>query len=167
MSTVGAISNKKKDQKLLYHHWFPNEKNSFILDLQKPVPSKLTDINYLKPIISSYNPYLIYFVQDLLILVEPRLSKTLTHKVCKLAKLISAPEKFPVSLNSEKIYTVDDVKMNDDDEIVTDQVEVLENEDAIPHEVVEGIWKMASNKFNWAICPIGLILQQTNTPMDL
>lgn len=164
-------SNKKKDLKQMYFHWFPNEKaTGLVLDLHKQVPTKITDINFLQPIISSYNPYLTHFVNDLLVLVEPKIPREVSGKICKLAKLISAPDKFPVQFSPARIYTVADVKAVDDIEI--SDVSVLEDNTELSigrdsAEYITGIWKIASKK-SWSSCPIGLVpRQQENVDVDM
>lgn len=155
INSDGGASNKKKDMKILYHHWFPNEKaNSLILDLQKPVPIELTNIETIKPIISSYNAYLTYFVRDLINLVDPRLPKLVCEKICKLARLISTPENFPVQFTSEKVYTVEDIGTEKGDSEM--MVIVDDGQSYLQEQHVSGIWQLAP-KHNWGLCPIGKV----------
>lgn len=145
----------------MYFHWFPNEKaTGLILDLQKAVPTKLTDINFLQPIISTYNPYLTYFVHDLLELVEPKLPTAVSDKICKLAKLISDPDKLTVQFSQNKIYTVADLKaadgISDVSELKDYNEPLIEMDD---EECITGIWKIAS-KQSWSLCPIGQVPQE-------
>lgn len=168
MDSRNSVANKKKDLKVLYHHWFPNEKlDGLVLHLQKPPPSKLTDINMIQPIISSYNKYLTYFVKDLLNLLDPRLPKQVCEKICKLTRLISAPEKFPVQ-PSEKVYTVEDLKSEESvvyESITRETVDV--SLDCTQHQYIDGIWKIAA-KHNWGSCPIGKVpWQHVNLDIDM
>lgn len=146
--------------KSLYHHWFPNEKVSgLILDLEKPVPSSLKNISFVQPIISSYNPYLTYFIADFLNLIEPHLCKGVKEKICKLANVISTPEKlnnFP-----SKIYTIDDLKFENQIKFVsTSSMEIDEpnSEETIAYEQAEpahSIWKLSAKQCDWSTYPIG------------
>lgn len=168
-STSDFDSKKRKDLKLLFHHWFPNEKvYGLLLDLQKPVPKELMDLNFIRPIISCYNVNLTYFVRDLLNLVVPNLPKPTMDKICKLAKTISSTDSF--SSVSTKIYTVDDLKKaqkhsmddnNDSDCQIYEDVEMSENNNA--GRTAHGIWHLASNDFNWSACPVGLLPWQQRT----
>lgn len=156
----------------MFHHWFPNEKvNGLLLDLQKPVPRELMDLNFIRPIISRYNLNLIYFVRELLSLIEPRLPKVTTEKICKLAKLISSPK--TLSSVASKIYTVDDLKKaqehsidddNDSDCQIYEDIEI--NGDNNTGRIAHGIWQLASNTFNWSVCPLGLLPWQQKSNED-
>lgn len=130
--------------------------------MQKPVPRNLMDINFVQPIISAYNPYLTYFIWDILNLVEPPLPKATADKICNLAKLISSPEGFPCT--SSKIYTIDDLKMAEEpirveegsDSDVEMTVEMNTRPDGLSSEEVRNsIWKLASADHDWSTCPIG------------
>ncbi|XP_028165223.1 uncharacterized protein LOC114356316 [Ostrinia furnacalis] len=158
----------KKKLRLLYHHWFPNEKTSgLLLDVHKSVPAQLTNIEFLQPIISTYNPFLKYFIKDLLNLVEPLLPKVVTENICQLAKLISSPEKFPSA--SPKIYTVEDLQMADYDkhldsieqkEITSESNETMDvdvTHIAKTQMTAHGIWRLASGSHSWSSCPIGVL----------
>lgn len=157
-------NKKKKELKQLFHHWFPNEKvHGLLLDLQIPVPKELMSLNFIRPIISSYNPNLTHFVNDLLNLVEPHLPKATINKIFELAKLISNPRNFPAM--SSKIYTVDDLKEaqnqsmdddNDSDCQICDTKMDVDNENT-SSQMSHGIWKVASKDYNWSTCPIGLL----------
>lgn len=165
-------SKKRKDLRLLFHHWFPNEKvNGLLLDLQKPVPRELMDLNFIRPIISCYNLNLTYFVRDLLNLAAPSLPKATIDKICKLAKLISTPGSF--SSVPSKIYTVDDLKSaqehsldvnNDSDCQIYDDIEIIRDNN--PSRTAHGIWQLASNEFNWSTCPLGLLPWQQKCNED-
>lgn len=159
---------KKKDLKQLYYDWFPSTKGkSLILELQKPIPVQLLDINFIQPIIAAYNPYLIYFVRNLLNLIEPSIPSSVAERVYKLAELISAPEKFPLSMSA--LYTVDDLIANveDDDIKITgviepEEVDVIREQDS-EETITNSIWRLASNNHKWSSCPIGqLPWQQEN-----
>lgn len=167
MTDNDKISKKRKDLKNLYEHWYPgnNLKNLLVLDLQKPVPEELQDINYIQPIIAAYNHYLSYFVSNLLDLLVPKLPAVVVERVCSLAKLISSPDKFPMTTSSV-IYTADDLQMaNGDDDVMI--IEDVQNEDMEHKEdkgngkeqqpMLNSIWKLASNEYNWAACPIGKV----------
>lgn len=166
-------SKKRNDLKLLFHHWFPNEKvHGLLLDLRKPVPRELMDLNFIRPIISCYNLNLTYFVRDLLNLAAPSLPKATTDKICKMAKLISSPEAF--SSASSKIYTVDDLISgqqhsvdvdNDSDCQIYDDIEM--NRENNPHRTAHGIWQLASNELNWSTCPLGLLPWQQKSNNDV
>ncbi|XP_045501473.1 uncharacterized protein LOC123698760 [Colias croceus] len=166
-------SKKSKELISLFHHWFPNEKSSpLLLDLCKPVPSSLTDINFIRSIISNYNPFLNYFINDLLQLVKPKLPPLALKQICKLAELIASPEMFPAQ--STKIYTVDDLKLVDtpsENGILVcnlDGKESLPNEDEAEDNLIWGIWKKASKSQAWSTCPIGILpWQQTQSVMDI
>ncbi|KAM3965628.1 uncharacterized protein ACR2FA_000470 isoform 1-T1 [Aphomia sociella] len=160
-------SKKRKELKSLYQHWFPNEdRNCLLLDLQKSPPSQLLDLNFVKPIISEYNPYLKYFITDILHLVEPQIQKSIKTKILNLANLISSPEK---SISSTlKIYTVDDLKQENKGSInvikpyaepndwnQTLDTEMVNQESQEPSKV--GIWKLSTKEINWSTCPIGQI----------
>jgi hypothetical protein len=154
---------KKHELRSLYHHWFPNEKvKGLMLDMQKPVPAQLMNINYLQPIISKYNPYLKFFVKDLLHLVEPQIPKGVSENICKLADLVSSPEKFPAE--SSKIYTIEDCYIEESD------IEICENTissaECTPMEtntvynkcgMSYGVWKLSSDNYDWSSCPIGVL----------
>lgn len=153
------VSNKINELKKLYHHWYPDEETNLILDLKKPIPSELTDISFIKPIISSYNKYLTYFVNDLLNLLDPLLPTIVSEKICKLAKLISSPEKFPIQ-SMTKIYTENDLKssgsfIKTSVEINNSSEEELNSHNQSASDFITGVWKIASGKHNWAACPIG------------
>ncbi|RVE54298.1 hypothetical protein evm_001125 [Chilo suppressalis] len=151
---------KKQELKSLYHHWFPNEKvKGLVLDMQKPVPLLLTDIQFLQPIITTYNSYLKYFIKDLLNLVEPRLPKIVTENISNLAELISSPDKFPAK--SSKIYTVDDLMEHDnktsDNGICDIPMKIVLPTEEIQQHMSYGVWKKCSKTHNWSSCPIGLL----------
>ncbi|CAH0687837.1 unnamed protein product [Spodoptera exigua] len=167
MSLDDKTSKKKNDIKKLYEHWYPGTsiKNRFLLDLQKSAPEELQDISYINPIITTYNNYLTYFINTLLDLLEPNLPRVVYQKICNLAKLISTPEKFPVTASSA-IYTVDDLEANDDVMIV-ENVEEKEcgKEEAVNRssehpKIINSIWKLAANEFDWMTCPIGKLPSQ-------
>lgn len=153
----------------MFNHWFPNEKNSaLLLDLQQTIPNEWTDIKFIQPIISAYNPYLIYFIQDLLNLLKPSVPKINVEKICKLAKLISISESSSAPPSS-KIYTVDDLQPYgascavQDQDVDSDCMEVCEDISEVRCDRVtedqfqSGIWQKASHDYNWSTCPIGLL----------
>ncbi|CAH2087056.1 unnamed protein product [Euphydryas editha] len=162
-SDIQDLSVKdKKDLYSLFYHWFPNKKKSLLIDLRKPVPKNITDIKFIQPIISTYNPNLTYFIQDLLDLVQPRLPKSAINKICRLAKIITSPEVFPVV--SSKIYTVEDIKTKDVSDVsnTVNENEVLEiNTKEIENTIAEtghqkfGIWQISTGSHAWSTCPIG------------
>lgn len=161
MSFDDKTSKKRKDLKRLYEHWYPGSsiKDRFLLDLHKSVPEELQDISYINPIITAYNNYLTYFIHDLLDLLEPNLPTMVSQKICTLAKLISTPEKFPVTTTSV-IYTVDDLEESDDVMIVENtEEEECRKEDTGSRPGVQSeinsIWKLAAKEFDWSTCPIG------------
>lgn len=143
--------------KALHDHWFPSDKFcGLTLDLNEPVPTKLMDINFIRPIISSYNIYLTYFVRDLLQLVEPQIPDMVIDRISELAKLISGT---PVNslTTSDRIYTVDDLNTEAHD--FTGDSQDLEavnlEKKCTSTEFVNGIWKLVTNKYDWINCPIG------------
>lgn len=157
-------SKKKSELRSLYHHWFPNDKTrGLLLDMQKSVPVQLTNIEFLQPIISTYNPYLKYFIKDLLTLVEPCLPMSVTENICQLAELIASPDKFPLA--SPKIYTVDDIQMEnhgkhfeqqqDKTSKFNDTMDVDLTKTAT--QTVNGIWKLSTESHSWSLCPIGIL----------
>lgn len=166
MSFDDKTSKKRKDLKRLYEHWYPGSsiKNRLLLDLHKSVPAELQDISEINPIITAYSNYLTYFISDLLDLLEPNLPAMVSQKICTLAKLISTPEKFPVTTTSV-IYTVDDLEENDDVMIVENTEQECGNEDTInrpgTHPEINSIWKLAANELDWSTCPIGKLPCQT------
>lgn len=170
MTDVDKMSKKRKDLKQSYEHWYPgsNLGNALVLDLQKPVPEELQDITYIQPIISTYNNYLSYFISNLLDLLVPKLPAIVAERICTLAKLISSPEKYPMVL-SDTIYTTDDVEMLDGvviTEIFEDEVLEANQEDdngKKQQQMVTGIWRLASNEYNWSTCPIGKLPWKHNT----
>ncbi|CAB3244551.1 unnamed protein product [Arctia plantaginis] len=161
MSVDDKQSRNKKDLTKLYHHWFPSpKKNNLMLDLQKAVPRELQDINYIQPIIAAYNPFLVYFIRNLLNLIDPSIPNSVAERVYKLAEVISTPEKFPSPANV--IYTEDDLKSVNEDlvnsEEITEDIQLTEK--CVPKsvrdsQVINGIWRLASKNHNWSSCPIG------------
>ncbi|KAJ8718437.1 hypothetical protein PYW08_002674 [Mythimna loreyi] len=171
MTDNDIISKKRKDLKNLYEHWYPGTslKNLLVLDLQKPVPEELQCINYIQPIISTYNHYLSYFISNLLNLLVPKLPAEVAERICTLAKLISSPEKFPMTTSSV-IYTAEDLQMGNDDIMIIEDVqqEDLENSEEKDNGkgqqfISNSIWKLASNDYDWSACPIGRVPWQNNT----
>ncbi|XP_053611269.1 uncharacterized protein LOC128675720 [Plodia interpunctella] len=169
INTKDMQSRKRKELISLYHHWFPNDRlNGLLLDLLKSAPSALTNINFVQSIISSYNPFLTCFVADLLNLVEPHLPNPVKDKVCKLANMISSPEKLPSA--PAKIYTVEDLKcsnmeaghcsMEVEDEF--NDVECKNNEDIFNPINAQGSWVLSSVAFDWSAVPIGCFIQNLN-----
>ncbi|KAJ0175181.1 hypothetical protein K1T71_009322 [Dendrolimus kikuchii] len=164
--TDKEIASKRQHKlKTLYKDWFPNEKSNLILNLKKPVPIHLTDINFIKSVVSTYNQYLTHFVEDLLSLVEPKLPAVVSEKICKLAKLISEPHIFP-NQPATRIYTGDDLKSpeSNNSSIVLDVIDenVNNNEDH-----VTGIWRIASENHSWGTCPIGQLPWEQSRNVDL
>lgn len=160
---------KKRDLRLTYQHWFPNDKHcSLLLDLQKEVPYELTDIHFVQPIISSYNPYLTCFIKDLFKLLDPALPKETTEKIYKLAEIISNPEKLLASTDT-KVYTAEDLEFETNDIAMihsdeSDSVEISEKQPSSSDQdqshkepFVTGIWKLASKEYSWSACPVGLL----------
>ncbi|XP_045775947.1 uncharacterized protein LOC123874558 isoform X2 [Maniola jurtina] len=173
------MSKDEKELKSLYYHWYPNyKKRTLFLDLHKSIPREFTNINFIQPIISTYNPYLVLFIRDLLTLVRPQLSDSVKTKICKLAKVIASPEKFPVM--SPKIYTSDDLdpannldsinesKHYEDVKIMEVQMESKNKVDKDGSKQKFGVWQLASKNASWATCPIGQLpwTQLTNEPME-
>ncbi|XP_059056103.1 uncharacterized protein LOC131849983 [Achroia grisella] len=166
-NAMDISAKNKKDLKSIYNHWFPHDDNKLLLDLRKSPPLPLLDINFVKPIITAYNPYLTYFINDLLNLVEPPLPAPIKEKICKLANLISFPQKLSTSIPS-KIYTVNDIKKQEDPTntvmsyIDTDNLEQSLDIEMMDQENQElsklGIWKLSSKEFDWSTCPIGQFL---------
>ncbi|XP_030020143.2 uncharacterized protein LOC115440114 [Manduca sexta] len=160
MNSEDIMSKTRKELKTLYHHWFPNENidNILLLDLQKGVPSELTDIIFIQPIISEYNPYLTYFVKNLLDFVEPALPTGVFSKICNLAKVISGTVQ--KSGKTSKIYTVDDLKLPDHVDL-TEQMDIDDEAVPLPTECADvevnlyGVWKLASKNYSWDTTPIG------------
>ncbi|XP_063368012.1 uncharacterized protein LOC134656418 [Cydia amplana] len=159
-------NKKSKELKLLYKHWFPNEKQSgLLLDLHKGVPSEWMDIKFIQPIISAYNPYLIYFIKPLLDLVEPGVPKINIDKICNLAKIISTPESGPA--HSTKVYTIEDLQSGQTSRVVAQdpdsdcmeicEEEILDNTTVCEEEFQTGIWQRASSNYNWSLCPVGIL----------
>lgn len=158
---------------------------TLLSDMHKPVPKEFTNINFIQPIVSTYNSYLVFFIKDILALVRPQLPEIVKDKICQLAKVIASPDKFPVT--SSKIYTADDLvkvncmesidepKQNDDVEIIEVQTDdkgiaMEENiECADEHRQRFGVWKVAPKNVDWATCPIGQLLPRTcvnSEPME-
>lgn len=177
MDAEGKHPKKRKDLKQLYHHWFPRTRGkNIILDLRKPVPNQLLNINYIQPIVATYNPYLIYFVKNMLNLIEPPLPTEIEERMLKLVELISSPEKFS-STPSNVVYTADDIKLDDNSDNDVEIVDVItEKEDFIIEQqenvadnqmMVKSIWKLASKNENWSSCPIGQLPWQQNAAMEI
>lgn len=138
----------------------------------------MTNIIFIQPIVSAYNSNLTYFIKDLLHLVRPCLPGIVIDKICNLAKVVACPEKFPVT--SSRIYTVDDLKCIDPISSSDSLCEVLECNkiddavDAIKNNTNEecqekfGIWQVASNNFDWSLCPLGQLPWQMphTVPME-
>ncbi|CAK1581123.1 unnamed protein product [Parnassius mnemosyne] len=178
----GTEVKKRKDLKTLFYHWFPNEKGcGLLLDLNKPVPKDLTDINFVRPIISSYNEYLTYFIKDILNLIEPQLPSLITEKICKLAKMISSPSKFAGNSTPSKIFTVDDIKAATEDSFIidieantklSDNQEVNVSSNLFGSEVTSagqmsyGIWQIVAKHHDWSSCPIGKLPWQHGTESE-
>lgn len=171
MPNGDKISRKRKDLKHLYEHWYPGSslKNALVLNLQKPVPEELQDINYIQPIIAAYNHYLSYFISNLLDLLEPKLPGVVANKICTLAKLIASPDKFPMT-PSTIIYTAEDLQTTSDDVMIVEDipnvvVELTEEKDKgkEQQQMLNSIWKVASNVHNWSECPIGKVPWQLKT----
>ncbi|CAK1542110.1 unnamed protein product [Leptosia nina] len=153
---INIKDRKNKELRSLFCHWFPNEKsNNLLLNLSSPVPSGLQDINLLRPIISTYNPYLSYFINPILSLVKPKLPKQIVDNICQLVELISAPEKF--TAHSNKIYTMEDVIQNNT--MDSDKGFEAESSDQEIGEECEqfGIWKRTTFDPLWSSCPIGML----------
>lgn len=149
---------------MTFYHWYPNEKGGLILDLQKPAPKELTDLRYIQPIISTYNPYLIYFIKDLLNLLTPQLPKANITQICTLANLISP--NFKSNQIASNIYTVKDVKSilnkekydsESDVEIVEETLNKYIDDEELCTGQPNGIWKRASKKYDWSVYPIGVL----------
>ncbi|XP_050349854.1 uncharacterized protein LOC126773175 [Nymphalis io] len=166
-----SLKNKKEINSLFYH-WFPNKKKSLLLDLHKPVPKNLTNITFIQPIISTYNPNLTYFIKDLLYLVQPCLPISIIRKICKLAEVVASPEKF--SAVPPKIYTVEDLKTTDDADsstIIINDDEMIDvnttHENSIEEcDQIYGIWQSSSKNHSWSTCPIGQLPWQLNQPEE-
>ncbi|KAL4710991.1 hypothetical protein ACJJTC_017956 [Scirpophaga incertulas] len=167
-STSTYMESKTQEElKSLYYHWFPNDKiDGLMLDMLKPVPVEFTDIYFIQPIISTYNPYLKYFIKELCNLVEPSLPASVTNKIYKLTELISTPENFP--MKSSTIYTMKDIndeksfdeksnqtKTDNDDQ--NKQEEMIVEENLTEFVEMYGNWKLSTDNHNWASCPIGLL----------
>ena len=171
-----SILNDEKKIKSLYYQWYPNEKDNILfLDLRKSVPSDMTNMTFIQPIISTYNPNLTYFIKDLLHLIRPCLPTAAIDKICNLAKVVACPEKFPMT--SSRIYTVDDLKSADsmsssvsnDEKNVAKECNKEQNKRNVSmdhdhislnkdgNQKVFGIWQMAPNNQSWGTCPIGTI----------
>lgn len=138
-----------------------------MLDLQKPVPKELQDINYIQPIITAYNPFLIYFIRNLLNLIDPSIPNSVAERVYKLAEVISTPEKFPS--HADIIYTEDDLKSANEDQVNSEEIteDIQLTEKCVPksvqeNQVTNGIWRLASKNHDWASCPIGQLPWQQN-----
>lgn len=145
----------------MYQHWHPNEKQALYMDLQKPVPQELTELEFVEKIVSTYNPYLTYFVKHLLELVKPSLAHETVDKICKISHVISRTTSKGV-YTSNKIHTVDDVcslqnSAGDGEQSLNDDsIEIIDLEDMDTSIQDEGnTWTLPSNKHNWANCPIG------------
>lgn len=158
---------------------------TLLSDMRRPVPKEFTNINFIRPIISTYNSYLVFFIKDLLTLIRPQLPEIVKEKICQLAKVIASPDKFPVT--ASKIYTADDLvqvngmeslnesKQDVDVEIVEVQTDdkgiAMEGnvERAYEHRQRFGVWKVAPKNVDWATCPIGQLLPSTHAnsePME-
>ncbi|CAG9566198.1 unnamed protein product [Danaus chrysippus] len=167
-------TSRSKDLKSLFYHWFPNERNChLLLDLNKPVPKDLTNINFIQPIISTYNEYLTCFIKDLLNLVRPQLPQPVVIKLCELAKAISSPKKIK---RPSKIYTVDDINLNGDTMKDDCVIVIDDNPKDVVEEIIEvkpkcvnkqkyGVFNLASHEHAWSNCPIGLLPWQ-QTPAE-
>ncbi|VVC86800.1 uncharacterized protein LOC126973082 [Leptidea sinapis] len=169
-SEIDLQDRNSKELLNLYFHWYPNDKRHLLLDLSQPVPQQFTNMKFLQPIISTYNPYLKYFIKDFLLLIRPELPSHIVDKICTLAELIGSPEKFPVE--SSKIYTVDDLqkKQNTDsiDIVHVESGECFVIDKTNSHLTAFGLWKKSSEVYNWSSCPIGLLpwQQMSQITMD-
>ncbi|XP_041980884.1 uncharacterized protein LOC121734377 [Aricia agestis] len=152
-----VISKDEDELKSFYYHWYPSEKNKCLLiNLSKPIPKNLTNINFIQPIVSTYNPYLTYFVNPLLGLVRPQIPSEISEKICNLATLIAFPGRF--SVVSSKIYTAEDIKNNSDNcsNNFSDNANAMDVDEISKfHE--DSIWQLAPQDCDWTTCPIGLL----------
>lgn len=118
-------------------------------------------MNFIQSIVSIYNPYLTFFIRDLLCLCQPPLPKQVISKLCQLADLLAFPEKFPIV--SSKVYTEKDVDIGSTisrnlSKQQSKQVEI--DNETMEVEVTNescGIWQLAPDSCAWSTCPIGIL----------
>lgn len=96
-----------------------------------------------------------------MMLLEPKIPQDVSDRICQLARMISAPDRFQAvstqSMIKAKIYSVNDLKEPDDFEMY----DVSENNDVpnkIDTDTVMGIWRKACGK-NWLSSPIGMVIE--------
>ncbi|XP_068622765.1 uncharacterized protein [Battus philenor] len=168
---------KRKDLKLLFYHRFPNEKGrGILLDFFKPVPNDLTDINFVLPIISTYNEYLVYFIKDILNLINPKMPPNMKERIHRLAKLISSPRKPLSQPVTSKVFTIDDVKAATEDTCFIDMepydiCETLQSNNGThvnpsPMQQICGKWQLALTEHDWSKCPIGTLPWEQEVSMQ-
>ncbi|CAG9790873.1 unnamed protein product [Diatraea saccharalis] len=163
LGSTDVQTKTNEELRSLYHHWFPNQKvNGLLLDMQKSVPSQLKNIQFLQPIITTYNEYLQFFIKDLLNLVEPKLPNIVTDNICNLSKLISSPNNFQAGTVSTKIYTIEDLTVEEVNKSLGNNkcdssTGILSTSIEKPMSTSIGIWKQSSGHHDWTKCPIGLV----------
>ncbi|GBP31604.1 Protein LAS1 [Eumeta japonica] len=168
---------KKTNIKTQFQQWFPNEdKKGIILHLLKPVPQELTDRYFVYNLVSVSNPYLSYYVRDILNLICPPESKFNVDMICNLAGIMSGNKCSVDNVQSkDKIYTVKDLEINFENFDKLQNAHKTQNDDCMMKECdIEenglrgGIWNVASKSVNWSLCPIGVLpWQQNNMDKDV
>lgn len=161
------------NMELSFTHWFPNQAYGLFLNLGKLPPKELMDINFMKPYITVYNPYLKFFIKDMAMLVRPKMPAASVNHILNLSELIATDSFDPVP---DTVYTVKDLAALYEDDSngidtttqdnvlpVSDNTAELEELDDTP----QGSWKLASLGYNWSSIPIGQILQKSDPPMDV
>ncbi|KPJ15765.1 Protein LAS1 [Papilio machaon] len=173
-SSNNMEKKKKGELKSLFYHWFPNEKGcGLLLDLFKPIPKALTNINRIRPFLTTYNVYLTYFIKDILNLLEPPLPVEISKKICDLTTLIASPMKKCNEKVPNKVFTIFDVKVatnknyaiqiNENEETDLDTT----NTDPQRKPTICGIWKLeASENYYWSKCPIGRVPDNLHGPLS-
>ncbi|XP_052742429.1 uncharacterized protein LOC112051042 isoform X2 [Bicyclus anynana] len=163
-SDIDITTLNNNEMNSIYCDWFPNDKRNILFDLCKPIPKEFTDIDFLQPIISTYNCHLALFIKALLDLIRPKLPDSVMQKICELAKVVATPEKFPV-MNS-RMYTANDLEMTKNSESMhkseqDEDMEIIEVPIQDKHTEQKdtrqtfGIWQIATEDVDWATCPIG------------
>lgn len=143
---------------------YPNHKNGLTFDLLQPVPSELTNLDFIQEIFANSNPYLQTYAQEIIELAEPKLPIHTRHKLINLVNIMICNNNQDFSHG--QIYTVDDIKNTTEPNINRNSTEcndVTMEESQAP----QSVWQKSSAKYNWSSCPIGLLPWQDPIAINL
>ncbi|XP_043272944.1 uncharacterized protein [Venturia canescens] len=168
-----GMSGKQGMQKVrdIVHKTNPALSNAMWLNASSDIPMFLKDINFATELLLNPNMYSKVFIDPMLDLVTPSLTKKCKDSLLKLVKIITTtdrPTKIDVNEDTDRIYCVEDLIQICGDigptEPRANRVLLTSIEPEIADRTIRtDAWEIASGDYEWAYCSFGILPWQIDS----